>query len=75
MTQETLDAFQRLNDILDTLRRECPWDRVQTLASLRYLTIEEVYELSEAILEIENEELRIMQMRQAQCPPDIAFPL
>ncbi len=59
MTQETLDAFQRLNDILDTLRRECPWDRVQTLASLRYLTIEEVYELSEAILEIENEELRI----------------
>jgi XTP/dITP diphosphohydrolase len=54
MTQETLDAFQRLNDILDTLRKECPWDKVQTLASLRYLTIEEVYELSEAILEIEN---------------------
>ena len=54
MTQKTLDAFQRLNDILDTLRRECPWDRVQTLGSLRYLTIEEVYELSEAILEIEN---------------------
>ena len=54
MTQETLDAFQRLNDILDTLRRECPWDRVQTMKSLRYLTIEEVYELSEAILEIEN---------------------
>ena len=42
MTQETLAAFQRLNDILDTLRRECPWDKVQTLASLRYLTIEEV---------------------------------
>jgi XTP/dITP diphosphohydrolase len=54
MTQETLDAFQRLNNILDTLRKECPWDRVQTLASLRYLTIEEVYELSEAILEIED---------------------
>ena len=54
MTQETLDAFQRLNNILDTLRRECPWDRVQTLASLRYLTIEEVYELSEAVLKVET---------------------
>ena len=54
MTQETLDAFQRLNDILDTLRKECPWDRVQTLASLRYLTIEEVYELSEAVLKVQT---------------------
>ena len=50
MNQETLTAFERLSEILDTLRRECPWDRVQTLDSLRYLTIEEVYELSEAIL-------------------------
>ena len=55
MTQETLNAFQRLNDILDTLRRECPWDRVQTLSSLRYLTIEEVYELSEAVLKVETD--------------------
>ena len=47
---ETIDAFCRLSDILDTLRRECPWDRVQTMESLRYLTIEETYELSEAIL-------------------------
>ena len=54
MTQETLAAFQRLNGILDTLRRECPWDKVQTLASLRYLTIEEVYELSEAVLKVET---------------------
>ena len=54
MTQETLAAFQRLNDILDTLRRECPWDKVQTLASLRYLTFEEVYELSEAVLKVET---------------------
>ena len=50
MNQETLTAFERLSTILDTLRRECPWDRVQTLDSLRYLTIEEVYELSEAII-------------------------
>lgn len=48
-------AFERLNDILDTLRKECPWDRVQTMKSLRYLTIEEVHELSEAIVALENE--------------------
>ena len=47
---ESNAAFQRLSEILDTLRRECPWDRVQTMKSLRYLTIEEVHELSEAIV-------------------------
>ena len=47
-------AFQRLSDILDTLRTQCPWDRAQTLKSLRYLTIEEVHELSEAIVAIED---------------------
>ena len=47
-------AFQRLSDILDTLRRECPWDRQQTLKSLRYLTIEEVHELSEAIVALDG---------------------
>ena len=52
MTQETLDAFEHLSDILDTLRKECPWDSVQTLGSLRYLTIEETYELSEAVLNV-----------------------
>lgn len=50
MDNTTHAAFERLSTILDTLRQECPWDRVQTLDSLRYLTIEEVYELSEAIL-------------------------
>lgn len=55
----THEAFQRLSDILDTLRKECPWDRVQTMESLRYLTIEETYELSEAILSRnENDDLR-----------------
>lgn len=48
--KEELKAFERLSEILDTLRRECPWDRVQTLKSLRYLSIEEVHELSEAIV-------------------------
>ncbi len=50
MNQKTIDAFERLSDILDIVREKCPWDRMQTMESLRYLTIEEVYELSEAIL-------------------------
>jgi len=45
-----LEAFGRLLDVLDRLRQECPWDKKQTLASLRHLTIEETYELSDAIL-------------------------
>ncbi len=49
MTEEQ-KSFQWLSSILDILRTECPWDSVQTIESLRYLTIEEVYELSEAIL-------------------------
>ncbi len=55
---EQQQAFQRLSDILDTLRRECPWDRVQTMKSLRYLTIEEVHELSEAIVSGNTDDLR-----------------
>ncbi len=46
-----LASFQRLLEIMDDLRSKCPWDRAQTLESLRYLTIEETYELSDAILE------------------------
>ena len=45
-----LAAFGRLLDVLDRLRQECPWDRKQTLQSLRHLTIEETYEISDAIL-------------------------
>ena len=45
-----LKAFERLLDIMDDLRKGCPWDKKQTLESLRYLTIEETYELSDAIL-------------------------
>ena len=44
-------AFDRLLTIMDELREKCPWDRKQTLESLRHLTIEETYELSDAILE------------------------
>ena len=46
-----LEAFKRLLDIMDELREKCPWDREQTLESLRHLTLEETYELSEAILD------------------------
>ena len=49
--QHKLEAFGRLLDIMDDLREKCPWDRKQTIESLRLLTIEEVYELGDAILE------------------------
>jgi len=56
--QEKLKAFERLLNIMDDLRTGCPWDKKQTLESLRYLTIEEVYELSDAILEKDMEEIK-----------------
>lgn len=49
--QKQLQAFERLLDIMDDLREKCPWDRKQTLQSLRHLTIEETYELGDAILD------------------------
>lgn len=52
MNKSTLDAFARLADTFDIVREKCPWDRKQTMESLRYLTIEETYELSEAILSL-----------------------
>lgn len=56
--QEQLLAFDRLLTIMDELRERCPWDRKQTLDSLRHLTIEETYELSDAILENDLPEIR-----------------
>jgi tetrapyrrole methylase family protein/MazG family protein len=52
-----LEAFDRLLTIMDELRDQCPWDRKQTLDSLRYLTLEEVYELSDSIISKDYEEL------------------
>ena len=49
--QEELTSFGRLLSIMDELREKCPWDRAQTFESLRHLTIEETYELSDAILD------------------------
>lgn len=56
--EEQLKAFNRLLDIMDDLRKKCPWDKKQTLESLRYLTIEEMYELSDAILENDKQEIK-----------------
>ena len=56
--EEKLAAFSRLLDIMDDLREKCPWDKKQTLASLRYLTIEETYELADAIIENDLDELK-----------------
>lgn len=53
-----LEAFDRLLHIIAELREKCPWDRKQTLESLRYLTIEETYELSDAILDADTDEIR-----------------
>ena len=55
--QEKLDAFGRILDILDELRVKCPWDRKQTNESLRPQTIEETYELSDAILKADDHEI------------------
>jgi XTP/dITP diphosphohydrolase len=49
--QTQLQAFERLLDIMDDLREKCPWDKKQTLQTLRHLTIEETYELGDAILD------------------------
>ncbi len=49
--EEKLKAFERLLIIMDELREKCPWDKKQTIESLRHLTIEETYELADAILE------------------------
>ncbi len=53
-----LEAFKRLLDIMDDLRAGCPWDRKQTIESLRHLTIEETFELSEAIIASDYQDVR-----------------
>lgn len=56
--EEKKAAFERLLNIMDDLREKCPWDKKQTLESLRHLTIEETYELGEAILSGDMNELK-----------------
>ena len=56
--KEKLEAFERLLNIMDELREKCPWDKKQTIESIRHLTIEETYELSDAILKNDSNELK-----------------
>lgn len=56
--QQKLEAFSRLLDVMDELREKCPWDMKQTNESLRHLTIEETYELSDAILKNDSTEIK-----------------
>ncbi|UQD57389.1 nucleoside triphosphate pyrophosphohydrolase [Flavobacterium sp. K5-23] len=56
--QLQLQAFERLLNIMDELREQCPWDKKQTLQSLRHLTIEETYELGDAILDNDLKEVK-----------------
>ena len=55
---EKLEAFGKLLDVLDELREKCPWDRKQTNETLRTNTIEEVYELCDAIIRADNQEIK-----------------
>lgn len=55
--KQKLEAFDRLLTIMDELRLNCPWDQKQTMESLRHLTVEEVYELSDAIVKKEIQEV------------------
>ncbi|MDO5970431.1 nucleoside triphosphate pyrophosphohydrolase [Flavivirga aquimarina] len=56
--QDQLRAFDRLLTIMDELREQCPWDKKQTMETLRHLTIEETYELGDAILDNDLEEIK-----------------
>jgi len=56
--EDQLQAFDRLLSIMNELREQCPWDKKQTIESLRHLTIEEVYELGDAILDNDLQEVK-----------------
>lgn len=56
--EQKLQAFGKLLDIMDEIREKCPWDRKQTIQTLRHLTIEETYELCDAILDNDKEEIK-----------------
>ena len=56
--ENKLKAFERLLNIMDELREQCPWDKKQTMQSLRHLTIEETYELADAIIKTDTNEIK-----------------
>lgn len=56
--KQAIESFERLLDIMDELREKCPWDRKQTFETLRHLTIEETFELADAIIENDTDEIK-----------------
>jgi len=58
MREKTVEEFRKLLDIMDELRTKCPWDQKQTNETLRKLTIEETYELADAIIQDDNDDIR-----------------
>ncbi|MCA1741146.1 MAG: nucleoside triphosphate pyrophosphohydrolase, partial [Bacteroidales bacterium] len=58
MKEKTIREFARLLEIMDELRAKCPWDQKQTNQTLRKLTIEETYELADAIIQDDNDAIR-----------------
>ncbi len=58
MKEKALQSFGKLLDIMDELREKCPWDQEQTIESIRHLTIEETYELSDAIMENNYDDIK-----------------
>jgi XTP/dITP diphosphohydrolase len=56
--QDKLKAFERILEIMDRIRSDCPWDKVQTNESLRSMTIEETYELADAVLKNDSEAIK-----------------
>ena len=63
--EEKLNEFGRLLEIMSELRQKCPWDKEQTFESLRTLTIEETYELADAIIKEDKKEIKIQQIMAA----------
>ena len=55
---DQIKSFVKLLDIMDEIREKCPWDKKQTFESLRHLTIEETYELGDAILDNDSQEIK-----------------
>ena len=62
--QNQLQAFERLLDVMDDLREKCPWDKKQTMQTLRHLTIEETYELGDAILDNDLKDDNTIQFKK-----------
>ena len=64
--EQKKDAFVRMLTIMDELRAQCPWDQKQTMETLRHLTIEETYELSDAILKGDKNEIKKELLKLAE---------